>query len=152
MTISVWVNPSVAVNSIQRVITSVNQGAYNSSTAVSIAFKQSGNLSIADGSSCSYNDISGVLKIGVWQNITLSINGSIVKEYVNGSQVGPTLSCTPITSFTPNVIAIGSQDGGNNFVFTGSIDDLYIYTQSLSLNQVQQIYAMGAAKHGLTVR
>jgi hypothetical protein len=109
----------------------------------------SGNSSNIGLPKCSVN-YPGSIRDGVWQNITFSMNNGIGVVYVNGKQIGTLSGC--VSSFTPTNIYIASSDQSGDDFWVGYIDDVYIYTQSLSLNQVQQLYALGAAKHGLTVR
>jgi hypothetical protein len=156
MTVSVWVYPTNM--SANGVIAAVEDSSGDANILLSNT--NSGALhaqSMASGwtnsaSSCSLNS-TGALKSNTWQNITLSVNGSNGTLYLNGNQIGTLTGCTGMTPtpLTPSLITIGDNDNGGDIVFTGSIDDLYIYTQSLSLNQVQKLYALGAPKHGLAV-
>ena len=164
-TMSVWVYPtSDGPSGNPYVISALSNdnnipgGPYANGNLV-IGYKQNYTLYVQSynagfgGSNCTLT-FPGVLQKNVWQNITVSVNSGTGNVYVNGKQLATTLSlCNGLSSaFTSGFIDIGASDAGVDFGFVGFIDDLYIYTQSLSLNQIQHLYALGAAKHGLAVK
>lgn len=94
------------------------------------------------------------LTLNKWQNITYSYKPSpkTFAVYVNGKQVysGPNnVSSIPYNA-PITAASIGNIIGGNN-EFIGYIDDVALYQQALSDAQVEQIYALGAVKHGLAI-
>jgi prepilin-type N-terminal cleavage/methylation domain-containing protein len=169
MTISVWVNPdSTWLGTGESIISVVSSNAtadWQDPGNMVIGVSGAGSFQVESDNIVSFNSythgatahcaesVPGI-QAGVWQNITFSVNSSgNGSVYLNGKLVGSPLSgCTGLSpSFLPGSIGVGS-DGTNSSIFTGSIDDVNIYNQTLSLNQVQQLYAMGATKHGLTVK
>jgi hypothetical protein len=48
---------------------------------------------------------------------------------------------------TINDIEIGSRLNGSSANFDGFLDDVHIYSQSLSLGKIEQLYLVGLEKH-----
>lgn len=99
---------------------------------------------IANGSSQWYSFIAGVSYLdGNWHNFVLSINGTSVKLYADGSQT-PIIDATSSVSFgtagvTPLTIgAPGSAYSG--YFWTGSVDQVRIFNTALTPSQVTQLY------------
>ena len=105
----------------------------------------------SNGYTCGADTVGG-MQAGQWQNITFSFNGSSYTAYINGKSIAlqsPASGCIP--GSPSGTIYIGGGGGPGNS-FNGSIDDLAVYTQSLSINEVQHLYALGAAKHGIALK
>lgn len=99
------------------------------------------------------------LTLNKWQNITYTYKPGSPPTYVvyangkqvysgNNNQVLP--NGTPYNGSVTQITVGNAPTGSNNFI--GYIDDLSVYKQALSDAQVEQIYAMGAAKHDLAVK
>ena len=81
--------------------------------------------------------------------------------YIDGSQVFTGTGYARVSNYYANaggpidMISIGA-DGLGNFDdytgFNGNVDDVAIYSQALSDNQVHELYAMEAPAHGLAVK
>jgi hypothetical protein len=104
---------------------------------------------IANGSSQWYTTLAGVSYLDDnWHNFVLSINGTSVKLYADGSQT-PIIDATSSVSFgttgvTPLTIgAPGSAYSG--YFWTGSVDQVRIYDTALSSSDVTAIYGETAA-------
>ena len=91
-----------------------------------------------------------------WKHIVLTQNGTEPVLYVNGSAV--TQSFTTSTDKTVwlsdlsglDNIRIGCRNynsGGNTSFFSGKIDDVRIYSQALSSDEVTKNYNAGKSKH-----
>ena len=131
--VSVWFNP-----------TNTNRGSllstYNSVAVTSYSV----NLYIASGSmSAAYNNIQNVggtyaLSTGTWYHAIITVNASNgLSFFVNGSQVGSTITQTP----SLNGLMIGNiQDGGGSYPFSGYMDDFRIYNRVLSGSEITAIY------------
>lgn len=72
--------------------------------------------------------------------------------YINGKEVDSEISgATDTNLFQNSGISVGSAyDTPGDYVI-GQIDEVRIYSQSLIASEVQQLYAEGAAKHGLAI-
>jgi prepilin-type N-terminal cleavage/methylation domain-containing protein len=86
-----------------------------------------------------------------WYQVTLTRNNTanVTKMYVNG-QLDST-DTTPLCNNMSNYVTIGRQ-GSNYFMFSGSVDSVRIYPQSLSFEEVQKMYAEGAGDHEIAIR
>ncbi len=82
------------------------------------------------------------LTTGKWYFGTLIVNSSGQFVYLNGGNVG-SVYATP--SISTNLVNIGYQPGtcGEVGYFSGALSNIQIYNTSLSLNDIQSIYAAG---------
>jgi len=90
------------------------------------------------------------LNDGLWHNFTWTSTGSSEKFYIDGK---PDVTYSYNRSNSPLCTSyLGGNDSNTGEYFNGSIDDFVIYRQSLSYTQVQNLYALGAAKHGIALK
>ncbi|MFA6404902.1 MAG: LamG-like jellyroll fold domain-containing protein [Candidatus Paceibacterota bacterium] len=110
-----------------------------------------GTMSIGGtGCSVTYSPaLSSVLVLNQWQNLTVSYDGQFFKIYINGKEISKSTACTTNNKIFSK-ITVGSYGGGGN-LYMGLIDDVAVYTQSLTASEVQQLYAEGATKHGIAI-
>ena len=101
----------------------------------------------ASGNGCTIS-ISNGIQINQWQQITFSVNGSNATIYVNGKSAGTGTSCNGLP-FYPESILVGTINTSGSSQFNGLIDDVQIFTQALTLEQVQRLYAEGRGTHPL---
>jgi prepilin-type N-terminal cleavage/methylation domain-containing protein len=90
------------------------------------------------------------LSLNVWHNVTGTQNGNKVALYVDGVQcVVPSGTDTLTNSFldSNNNISIGGN--AQTYYFNGLIDQVRIYTQSLTASEVGRLYAETAPKYKL---
>jgi len=87
--------------------------------------------------------IFGVVSYDSSMGIKLYVDGSLVDESSN-----TTYSGSNNTDYWTTYIA-GAKPFGVPAYFTGLIDEVNIYQQSLSETQVKQLYVEGASKHNL---
>lgn len=104
------------------------------------------------GSSTSVaNGAANVLTNNQWHHIVAVANAGVVTFYVNGTAYAATGSVTdsPLTYGGPAVIG---NDSTNGSPFTGSIDEVRVYSRPLSPAEVMQLYrvtAPGGLENGL---
>ncbi len=81
-----------------------------------------------------------------WTHITLVMNGTMAKLYVNG-----TFSMQKsYTSYTFNQnFQIGIHSGGGSYPWDGLIDEVLIFNRSLSEEQIKMIYTAGLNNHSM---
>lgn len=82
-----------------------------------------------------------------WQHIAATYDGSILRLFLNGVQVG-TVSKSGTVDQNANVLAaIGNTPSGDTAgrAFSGRIDDVCIFDQALSATNIQNIYNNGSA-------
>lgn len=97
------------------------------------------------------NPASGI-KINTWQHVAATYNGTDFSLYIDGKFITKSNSagCTSVTPNASTFVNVGRYS--NSVYLNGRVDDVAIYTQSLTASDIQSIYAQGAAKHGIAVR
>ena len=163
-TISFWIKPvSVAGGTVFSLPGSLTGG--ERLVYFDLRSSGDGHFDFLSGSGyCSADVPSGTILTGQWQNVTFSFNqtGNAMSYYINGkpvtfsNNVGVPGNCPSGTLYPDNPgptagnpLQIGN--GANGF-YNGLVDNLQLYTQSLTDAQIKEIYALGAAKHGITLR
>ena len=173
-TISMWVKPSSAAyasggpgagNSTSEaalLTATTDPTCVNSYTKVLYFTRQMGTINGHDGQIYfAYNSTSGsdvgnfftnsYLPFDKWTNLSLTYNGSTYSLYVDGKKTADgavTISGTP-TSKQISCITVGAYAYGVTsypIPFFGNMDNVAIYTQSLSDAQIGHIYAEGLPK------
>ena len=92
------------------------------------------------------------IETNIWSHVVATIDGDYVKLYINGGlDKSEIQSGTPIITTKPVQIGYRGEEGGGGGAFNGTIDDVRIYNETLSVGQIQQHYAIGAAKHGIAL-
>lgn len=98
------------------------------------------------------NDDGVKLTDGKWHYITVVFkrNGNITR-YVDGALTGTATNISDLNGCTvKNPIEyspkIGNQDNGNDWNYTGYIDELTIFQQALTMGEVQRLYAQNSLK------
>jgi Concanavalin A-like lectin/glucanases superfamily len=82
---------------------------------------------------------------GQWHNVVGTYNGSSVKLYVDGHEVGSgTADSAPIAYglFTSNNLVIGDYAGCSGTDFSGSIDEVKVFDRALSSFEIQAGYGL----------
>jgi phospholipase C len=84
----------------------------------------------------------GQVSMNQWSHVALTYSTSnsevTVSVYLNGNLAASAIA-SPLTSWYPQV-ALGAYLGGQQPSFTGSMDEIAIFNQALTSQQVQQIY------------
>lgn len=91
---------------------------------------------------------SGELEVGVWAHLAAVWDGTDMKLYANGQEVGSQAKGGSAVATDPNVkVSIGSQPTGAfatdpshvDKYFHGMIDEVAIYNRGLSANEVGEL-------------
>ncbi len=107
----------------------LNGGTYSVSANGQFA---AGNTSVAQSAS-------------VWRMLTLVYDGSSMYRYVDGALVGAAVPIGAITNqTTANFMYIGAGGVVGSRTFSGSIDDVRVYSRALTATEVTNIYSDGA--------
>ena len=88
--------------------------------------------------------VHGGLESGTWNHIAISRDGTSVKFYKNGAQIGATQTLGADNDITINTI--GSFSGGT-FPFEGKLDEIRLYNRSLSADEIKNLYLQKAEIH-----
>ncbi len=89
-----------------------------------------------------------------WSMMVMSVDSAnqTASIYLNGRLAWKTATCS-IASYNANVLGIGSYLGTAAAApFHGNIDDARVYTTTLSLSQIEKLYAEGLPKHSLAMK
>ena len=87
-----------------------------------------------------------------WHFIIGTYDGAVKKLYVDGV-LKLSRDWVKIIEVNNNGCSIGRFGGTTaGYYFTGSIDEVRIYNEALSLSQIQQFYAQGAVKHNIVLK
>lgn len=102
-------------------------------------------LKIGDGSSVKYEQGVGPMNDGKWHHIlfTISRAGNCAR-YLDGVLIGTTGCSSWANTDLTNAINLNfGVNGVANGYWNGSLDDVRIYSRSLSASEVKQLYLMG---------
>ena len=86
-----------------------------------------------------------------WHFVAVKMGSGGVQIWVDGALDGSSLTNTvTVTNNTYMLIGVGT--GCHWGAFTGTIDDVKLYNESLTAQEIQKYYAEGAPKHELAVK
>ena len=107
-------------------------------------------LTLYDYSSGGNKSFGGTLNDGQWHYVAVSYPGSGTTFY--GYIDGENAPTPTVTARTPNMGTARLQIGGFNGYFDGSIDDVAIYNEALSGDQVREHYLAGGGTNRYNTR
>jgi hypothetical protein len=81
-----------------------------------------------------------------WSHVAVTYDGTDVRVYLNGAQVGSTTARTLGSSTSFWQIGGASLLDAGNYYFPGSIDEVRVYSRALSAAEVATIYQLVGAK------
>jgi hypothetical protein len=99
-------------------------------------------LRISDGKTNLQYSTGGGLGTGGWKHVAMSVDqsGREVKLYVDGAQVGATLTIKePIDVDTTQPLAIGNLPSASGLFFNGMIDEVKIFGEALSAKAIKAL-------------
>lgn len=85
-----------------------------------------------------------------WANVAVTVNGTSVTFYINGTVAQTGIISIP--SIQVGQLEIGCTNNPTGRCFVGGIDDVRIYSQAITAQDVYKLYALGAAKHGIALK
>jgi hypothetical protein len=91
--------------------------------------------------------VNNVITLNTWQHMSVTFSGTACTFYKNGTVVGTVTGLTAPVSGTENAI-VGNNAGNTNY-FDGKIDNLSIYSRSLTANEISKIYTSLKTRYGL---
>lgn len=98
------------------------------------------NGQVAGGSSVSTMQ---AVPLGVWTHLVASRDNGAISMYMNGERMATETTQTLVHDGTEATIGSASWHSGN--YFNGAIDDVRVYSRSLSPDEVKRLYGLGAS-------
>lgn len=142
-TLMAWIYPrSFGDNSFGRIITKGDDGT--SAGLIFYVENTTGTEKLriyhTQGSTYSYADSTDYsIKINQWQHVAVTFKNNFIHFYVNGQDVTLNSTLENMTEDTQNPLYIGDEADGSR-TFDGYIDEVKIFNDSLSQEQIKAIY------------
>ncbi len=139
-TFELWVRPS-AVDGVYRFPISQEEtvAGQRQGTGIWLSTAGLGFERWSGGVSSSITYAAG-LAVGVWSQVVASYDGSTMRLFVNGVQIGSRATTAPISPVSAPT-AIGAGAGGHSGFFDGDLADVAIYPQAIARAHVAARYA-----------
>ena len=153
LSFSVWFKMDT-INVGQYVIGDFNSGGQNTSTRFSIAVTSTNLLQVGinnGGGGGSYPQFGSVASyINKWINVVVTVSGTEVKAYINGTQFGATTSQGTALAAGAQPFNVGAYGPGSNKQnFNGVISQVRFFTDVLTTGEVTQLYNETAANNSV---
>ncbi|MCO5069369.1 MAG: hypothetical protein M9910_11925 [Kiritimatiellae bacterium] len=162
--VGAMLSPSVSVSLwVKQTGPSINWGRFLSAgSPVNSAFKMCANNDygvtwrvIIPGQSIYDTMVTGAVPTAVWTHLVGTYDGSVLRLYRNGTQI-VSKSFTGTQTTDTDTWAIGGEPGahegqGHNSWFNGCLDDIRVYSRSISASEVMQLYALGNSLSSLAI-
>ncbi len=105
----------------------------------------------ADGMSPNYFYSNQIVPLNEWHHIliTWDKNTRKTRVYYDGVDKGGQNNVTYFTPLSSTSLRIGY--GGNTGYFNGKIDEVRIYSEALSVSEIEKLYAEGSITHNLVL-
>ena len=149
-TFSAWVNTAGSVN--QHIVGDFTTSATGATFRVQIALDNNISVGVGNGTNINYNSfgiISGLAN--TWKHIAVTVDGTSVKAYVDGSQHGSTWTSSYSLAAGSNDFVIGAYALGSGYQnFDGDIDQVRIFNTALTDNQISTLNAETACVYTAT--
>jgi alpha-L-rhamnosidase len=147
VTLCAWVAPSAALGADWREIYRKD----DSTARHLLALGQTGSITgawVGLGINGAYVEFGAptsldALKDGQWHLIAATYDGSFIRLYVDGAEIGSKPQTGALSTSGTQEAYIGSNKGQNEF-FPGGIDDVRVYSRALSAGEIQAMAAAGA--------
>jgi hypothetical protein len=104
-------------------------------------------LWLSDGTPINYSSSVNKIPLNQWTFFAVTRDNFRVKFYFNNMIDTEYNTVHNLASGLD--VKLGWTASGWNVYFAGSIDDVHVYSQSLSQSQIQQYYAEGLGTHNL---
>ncbi len=88
---------------------------------------------------------ANAVQTGAWQHVACTLDGSNLKIYVNGKQVGSSAFTGTVPSNDTGTLFIGARTITTTSYFDGLIDDAQLFGYSMTDQQIKNLYNNGAA-------
>jgi hypothetical protein len=148
VSVSAWVNASSNPGDYKYIVAKGAEGCLAASYGLYTGANGGLEFYVASNTGLSWTlspDAGQGIWDGQWHNVVGTYNGSSVKLYVDGREVGSaTADTAPIAYrlFTSNNLLIGDYAGCSGTDFSGSIDEVKIFNRALSPFEIETGYGL----------
>jgi len=149
LTIEVWVNPTMLTGAYSIIVDKLRNG--DASTNYYISLTNDNKISLAMVGVTFLPNFDVPLQLNKWQHIAFSYNGSIVRVFFDGKEVGTPVNATGTILGQTGSLRIGRGINASPWPFNGLIDDVRIYSIGISSAEIQKHYVEGAKARGLVI-
>jgi len=147
ITLAAWINADSFSGSASRIVAKAN-GSGLSNNYWSLTTYSSGGSNFLgilfktdSGGTIFIPSSTEALEIGEWTHVAAVYNGSTIKLYKNGVEIYSTSVAGDITS-GPTIPVWIAGSPSNEKYFDGQIDDVRIYSRSLSAEEIAELYGL----------
>jgi len=147
ITIEAWVNTN-DISSQQKIVD--KRGAWNSLNGYSM-FIAGQNLYFEYGNGTDYSQLSRGMSYaaGEWVHVAITLEGSTVTYYKNGSALGTRNGISGIATNAYH-LAIGRSLQRSGLRFNGTIDEVQIYNRTLNADEINIHYQEGISEQSMS--
>ena len=156
-TLQAWIYPTAipATNSYQGIIDRESGSSprdgwtfwLNGNAQASTTTMQFGAERFGSGTSTgAYINVTAASTLNVWQQVAVTYDGTTIKVYRNGAQIGTATSSVNITNST-STLTLASR--GTTEFLNGSISQVMVYNRAFSADEVQQNFNALRNRYGL---
>jgi hypothetical protein len=142
VTVSAWVNSATAPGNFKYIVAKGAQGCLAASYGIYTG--SNGGLEFYAASNGGLNwtlspDAGTGIWDGNWHNVIGTFDGSTVRLYVDGKQVGsgtPDSNAIPYNLPNGNDLEIGNYNGCSGLGFSGKVDEVKVFDRALQPNEI----------------
>jgi hypothetical protein len=135
MTLGAWVYPTATPTNWKSIIMKEATGFYVYGLYIS-ASRHPAIYIVINGQEQGFEATSSTLSINTWSHLAATYDGTTLRLYVNGTQVGSQAISASIPASAGALRIGGNSIWGTEF-FKGQIDDVRIYNRSLTATEIQ---------------
>jgi hypothetical protein len=141
LTIAAWVKPATVTRD-QDIVCKNWETSY---TGYEFGLNSAGELMFRinpTSSSYTYRTSSGAaITPNVWQHVAVTYDGTNIRFYKNGA-LKTTVAAGGRLYPAASDIYIGMYESGEDFIFSGTIDELRVYDRTLTSTEINQLYSL----------
>ena len=143
LTVMAWVNPDTLTGSVDKGVV-YKDGVFLLELEASTSFGVDFTVLVDGGSAAEYQPSGAAVPAGQWSHIAGTYDGSMVKVFLNGSQITGSASKTGTIDSVSSPIVVGkSVWSGTERPFDGLIDEVAIFDVALTELEIQEYYNKG---------
>lgn len=96
-----------------------------------------------NGATVQHTFSTSAFSTGQWYFVAVTYDGSTVRAYVNGGQIGSASATGTLSTNTSVATAIGNQpSGAGDRAFDGRIDEVAVFDEALTATEISSLYAI----------